>query len=71
LARIDRIARKHGVTRGACISALASKELKEQREPGAGPTVHRAVEQLEELFEKNDSRGDATALIREQRDAGR
>ena len=70
LARVDRMARKRGLTRSAYISALASRELEEGKGPGAQPAVRRAFEDVDELFDSNESKGEATALIREQRSPG-
>jgi Ribbon-helix-helix protein, copG family len=69
LARVDRMARKRGLTRSAYISALASRDLEEGKGAGAQPAVRRAFEQLDGLFDTNAREGDATALIREQREA--
>ncbi len=69
LARVDRMAKKRGLTRSAYIAALASKELEEGKGPGAQPAVRGALEDVDRLFDANDSKGEATALIREQRSA--
>jgi hypothetical protein len=47
--RIDRTARDRGLTRSACISDLARRDLDAQIGPGADPKVHEALDQLRAL----------------------
>jgi metal-responsive CopG/Arc/MetJ family transcriptional regulator len=69
LARLDRAARRLGVTRSAYLSRLAEKELGAERGPGRDPKVRQAVADLKRLFAENPTPGDPTKIIRSMRDS--
>ena len=69
LARIDKEARSRGLSRSAYLSQLAARELTARSGPGAQPSVRRALEQLDDLFERLPHDEDATVAIRSERDS--
>lgn len=69
LQRIDKVARKEGVSRSGFLSRAAEQTLGEEIGPGASPKVHEAVAGLRELFCRNGLPEDSTAAIRAERDA--
>lgn len=68
LARIDRAARRRGLSRSAYIAQLAAREPGTERGPGANRPVHAALRSLDRLFRRNPVPSDATAEIRGMRD---
>lgn len=68
LRRIDRAAREQGLSRSAYLAGLAEKDAATTAGPGAKPSVRRALEELDELFQAAPG-GDSTALVRAERDA--
>jgi hypothetical protein len=70
LRRIDRAAAAKGLSRSAYFARLAEREMASETGPGADPKVHATLRKLDRLFaEAGTSRGDSTALIREDRDS--
>ena len=69
LRRIDEAARAQGLSRSAFLARLATRELGEERGPGASPRVHAALRRLDELFAKHPVTEDSTEAIRAERDA--
>jgi hypothetical protein len=69
LARIDREAHQHGLTRSAYLSRLAARELDAREGPGRAAHVRRALDRLDKLFLARDIPEDATRAIRSERDA--
>jgi hypothetical protein len=70
LQRIDRAARKKGVSRTAYLLQVIAKEVGgggNRRE--AGSDVHAALQELDELFAGLGPGEDATVAVREERDA--
>jgi metal-responsive CopG/Arc/MetJ family transcriptional regulator len=68
LARVDRAARRLGMSRSAYLASLASRELRTEG-PGRDPKVHEAIAGLKRLFAENPTPGDVTAIIRKMRDS--
>jgi metal-responsive CopG/Arc/MetJ family transcriptional regulator len=68
LRRIDRATRERGLTRSAYMAQLAERDLDQEVGPGADPEVRAALASLRELFARNGTVGDSTAIIREERD---
>lgn len=68
LAKVDRAARRRGLTRSAYIAELATREKVSERGPGANSSVHAALRSLDGLFRRNRVPADATAEIRRMRD---
>lgn len=68
LARIDRAARRLGLSRSAYIAQLASKRTAAERGSGAQNSVHAALRSLDRLFRRKPVPLDATAEIRHMRD---
>lgn len=69
LKQIDRRAKSRALSRSAYLADLAARDLGSDRGPGADPRVGRAHSRLNELFERNPTGGDSTAIIREMRDS--
>lgn len=69
LARVDRAARRLGLTRSAYLARLATRDLGAQEGPGRDPKVREAIAGLKRLFAENPTPGDVTAIIREMRDS--
>ena len=68
LARVDRAARRLGLTRSAYLANLAARELGREG-PGRDPKVREAIAGLQRLFAENPTPGDVTAIIRKMRDS--
>lgn len=69
LARIDRAARRLGLSRSAFLSQLAARELGGEAGPGAEPRARRAVRALDALFRDRGVPEEPTAAIRADRDS--
>lgn len=69
LARVDRAARRLGLTRSAYLATLVSRDLGTEHGPGRDPKVREAIAGLHRLFTENPTPGDVTAIIREMRDS--
>ena len=69
LARVDRAARRLGLTRSAYLARLAARDLGAEHGPGRDPKVREAIAALHRLFAENPTPGDVTAIIREMRDS--
>jgi len=69
LARIDRAARRAGLSRSAYLRQLAARELGLARGPGQDPRARKAMASLEQLFREQGVPEEATAAIRAERDA--
>jgi hypothetical protein len=69
LARIDRAARRSGLSRSAYLARLAERELGAAGGPGRDPRARRAMRALEDLFQRRGVTEEATAAIRAERDA--
>lgn len=69
VARVDRAARRLGLTRSAYLARLAARELGAEPGPGLDPKVREAIAGLKRLFAENPTPGDVTAIIREMRDS--
>lgn len=69
LARIDRAARRLGLSRSAFLARLAARELGGETGPGAEPRARRAARALDALFRDRRVAEDATAAIRAERDS--
>ena len=69
LARVDRAARRLGLTRSAYLTRLAARDLDATQAPGRDPKVREAIAGLKRLFAENPTPGDVTAIIREMRDS--
>ena len=68
LGRVDRAARRLGMTRSAYLAGLAARELRSEG-PGRDPKVREAIAGLKRLFAENPTPGDVTAIIRKMRDS--
>jgi hypothetical protein len=69
LARIDRAARRSGLSRSAYLARLAERELGVAGGPGRDPRARRAMRTLDDLFRRRGVPEDATAAVRAERDA--
>jgi metal-responsive CopG/Arc/MetJ family transcriptional regulator len=69
LARIDRAARKAGLTRSAYLARLAARDLGTDHGPGADRQARRAITKLDKLFKAHSGEQDATAAVRAERDS--
>jgi metal-responsive CopG/Arc/MetJ family transcriptional regulator len=69
LARIDRAARKAGLSRSAYLARLAARDLGTDRGPGAERQARRAISKLEKLFMAEPTVEDVTAAVRAERDS--
>jgi hypothetical protein len=70
LRRIDSARAERHVSRSAWLARLAERELGEELGPGADPRARAAMRALQELARRAPQPpGDATDLIREERDA--
>ncbi len=69
LVRIDRAARSAGLTRSAYLANLATRDLGDERGPGATRRARHAATRLDRLFDARPHGEDATAAIRADRDA--
>lgn len=69
VARIDRAARRVGLSRSAYLARLAARDVGAAQGPGREPRVREALAALDRLFAENPTPGDVTAIIREMRDS--
>lgn len=69
LARVDRAARRLGLSRSAYLARLAARDTGAEHGPGRDPKVREALAALDRLFAENPTPGDVTAIIREMRDS--
>jgi hypothetical protein len=69
VARVDRAARRLGLTRSAYLARLAARDVGAADGPGRDPKVREAIAGLKRLFADNPTPGDVTAFIREMRDS--
>jgi hypothetical protein len=69
VARVDREARRLGLTRSAYLARLAERELGAAQGPGRDPKVRQALADLDKLFAENPHPGDVTEIIRRMRDS--
>lgn len=69
LARIDREARRSGLTRSAYLARLASREVDSRQGPGRQSRVRHALSRLDKLFSTAGVPEDATEAIRRERDS--
>jgi len=69
LARLDRAARRLGLSRSAYLTRLVTRDLGEDSGPGRDPAVRKALAALDRLFAENPSSGDPTEIIRKMRDS--
>ena len=69
LVRIDRAARKLGLTRSGYLARLAARELDTEGGPGRDPKVRQAVSELKRLFAAHPLGADPTDVIRQMRDS--
>lgn len=69
LARIDRAARRRGLSRSAYLERLAAADLASEKGPGADPSVRAAVASIDQLFRRNPVPDeDFTVVVRRMRD---
>lgn len=69
LARIDRAARRRGLTRSTYLQQLAVADLASDTGPGADPSVRAALASVDDLFRRNPVPAeDLTLVIRRMRD---
>ena len=69
VARVDRAARRLGLSRSAYLARLAARDVAAAHGPGGDPKVREAIAGLKRLFAENPTPGDVTAIIREMRDS--
>ena len=69
VARVDRAARRLGLSRSAYLARLAAKDVGAAHRPGRDPQVREALAALDRLFAESPTPGDVTAFIREMRDS--
>jgi len=69
VARVDRAARRLGLTRSAYLARLAAKDVGAAHGPGRDPRVREALAAIDRLVAENPTPGDVTAFIREMRDS--
>lgn len=69
LTRIDRAARRRGLTRSAYLQQLAVADLASEKGPGAERSVRVALASVDDLFKRNPVPAeDLTLVIRRMRD---
>lgn len=69
VSRIDRAAKRRGLTRSAYVEQLAVADLASEKGPGADPSVRAALASVDDLFERNPVPAeDLTLVIRRMRD---
>lgn len=69
VARIDRAARRQGLSRSAYIEQLAVADLASEKGPGADPSVRAAMAAVDDLFRRNPIPDeDFTLTVRRMRD---
>jgi hypothetical protein len=69
LSRVDRSARRLGLTRSAYLARLVERDLGTEAGPGANPVARRALAAIDRLFAENPTPGDPTEIIRKMRDS--
>lgn len=69
VARVDREARRLGLSRSAYLARLAAREVGAEEGPGRDPKVRQAIADLRRLFAENPHPGDPTEIIRKMRDS--
>lgn len=69
LARLDRAARRLGLSRSAYLARLVTRDLGEDVGPGRDPAVRKALAAIDRLFAENPSSADPTKIIRKMRDS--
>lgn len=69
LSRVDRAARRLGLSRSAYLARLAARDIGAEQGPGRDPRVREALAALDKLFAENPTPGDATEIIRKMRDS--
>jgi len=71
LNRVDRSARRLGLSRSAYLARLAERDLGAESGPGREPAVHRALADIDRLVKRNPpARGfDLTESVRKMRDS--
>jgi hypothetical protein len=69
LERIDKEARRRGVSRSAYLSELATREVEAHPGPGRRTSARRALARLDRLFGDHPQVEDATIAVRRERDA--
>ncbi|HZV52697.1 MAG TPA: type II toxin-antitoxin system HicB family antitoxin [Candidatus Dormibacteraeota bacterium] len=69
LERIDQVVRSRGQSRSGYLAELARRDLAVAAGPGRRAQVGRALRRLDTLFREHGVVGDATALVRAERDA--
>jgi DNA-binding phage protein len=68
LRQVDRVVRERGLTRSAYLAALARRDIERELGPGADPDVRTMLGRLDALFARNPAPGDATEIVRQERD---
>lgn len=69
LARMDKEAKRQGLSRSAYLARLAARELEARQGPGRAAHVRRALERLDALFAREGRREDSTLAVRDERDS--
>ena len=71
LARLDRAAKRAGLSRSAYLARLVARDLDSELGPGADPDVQKALADMQRLFRENPPPPDFdwTRAIRKMRDA--
>jgi hypothetical protein len=69
LERIDQVVRSRGQSRSGYLAELARRDLAVAAGPGRRARVGRALRRLDTLFREHGVVGDATALVRAEREA--
>jgi hypothetical protein len=69
LGRIDRAARRAGLSRSAYLTRLASRELGVERGPGTENRARRGMDALDALFRRRGAPEESAAAVRAGRDA--
>ncbi len=69
LGRVDRAARRLGLSRSAYLARLVERDLGTEAGPGSDPAVRRALANIDRLFAENPTPGDPTEIIRKMRDS--
>jgi len=68
LERIEQMVRSRSQLRSGYLAELARRDLAVAAGPGRRPRVGRALRRLDTLFCEHGVMGDATALVRAERD---
>ncbi|HEY8786152.1 MAG TPA: ribbon-helix-helix protein, CopG family [Candidatus Limnocylindria bacterium] len=69
LGRVDRAARRLGLSRSAYLARLVERDLGTEAGPGSDPAVRRTLANIDRLFAENPTPGDPTKIIRKMRDS--